>query len=454
VANFRTTADLLDDVLRHCGEVTSDQGTSSLQSAALLYLNQIHNTVITGGNELEVDIDESWVWAQARRPLILNLNPPVTAGSVTLNQGSVTGTFSTAPQVNGASASVEGWYLKPDGGPEVYRIIQHTSGQTSFQLDCAFPQSNYASTFHCFQLEYDLTPSYIVIDQYNDTLDFISRGTTVQTATMTHGAYTPGSLATHAASVLTSTDTNGNTYTGSYDSISRNFTLTSNLGGTATALFTVTGNGTNYYRSGWSTLGFDYLSQSGSASYSSAYPLGATARLTQPGRIYYGYSYGLGQQSGQICALDPRSFDRDFNLINVRQGTPDYFMIVGEHAQDGRISIRLNKYPSQAMRIEFDHIPYPRDLQNNAQSVPRIPRKWNRILTYGAAYYLLLNKQDNNAGNYLQLSQQMLKGMMKANRQDLLKTGRNFGNVVARPDMLPEKSYRRLMVWGYDSDNS
>ncbi len=176
--------------------MTSDQGTSPLQPAALLYLNQIHNTIITGGNELEIDVDESWIWARARRPIVLQLNPPVTAGNVTLTQGSTAGTFSTLPTVNGSNVSVEGWYLKPDNGPELYRITQHTSGQLTFAIDAAFPQTSYASTFHCFQLEYDLIPGYLIVDSYNDTVDFIESGTTVLTGTITHGTYTPAGFAT------------------------------------------------------------------------------------------------------------------------------------------------------------------------------------------------------------------------------------------------------------------
>lgn len=451
MANFRTTADLVDGVLRRCGELTSDAGTSALIPSALLYLNQIHHTIITGGNELEVDVDESWIWARARKPIILQLNPPVTTGTVTLTQGSATGTFSTAPQVNGSNASVEGWYLRPDGNAEIYRIVQHTSGQTSFQLDATFPQSNYSSTFECFQLEYDLVPNTLTVDNYNDKLDFISRGTTVQTATLTHGNYTPGSLATHAASVLTSTDTNSNTYTGSYDSVLRTFSFTSNLGGTATAIFSIVGNGTSYVRSGWNDLGFDYTTQSGSASYTGLYPLGAVARITQPARIYYGYQFGFGSQSGEIGSMDPRAFEREFPLLDVRQGTPQYFCVTGERAMDGKMSVRFNRYPSQNMRVEFEVIPWPKDLYNNAQSIPKIPRKYIRMLEFGAAYYLSLDRDDTLAASYLQLAQQMLKGMMKSNRQEMLKSGRNFGAVIARADLMPEKHYRRLNIYGYDS---
>ena len=452
----------MDGVLRRSGEMTSSQGTSPLTSDALLYINQIHNTIITGGNELEMDVDESWIWARARRPIILNLNPPYNAstgaGSVTLTQGLTAGTFSSVPQLTfnnvATNVSLEGWYLKPDNGPEIYRIIQHTSGSANFSLDAAFPQSSYASTFSAFQLEYDLVTSYIIVDTYNDTFDFISSGTTQQSATLTHGSYAPAAYATAVAAALQAQDSNGNTYSGSYDTVQRLFTFSSSLNGNNTPIFQIVGNGTNYYRSGWAEAGFDYLTSSGSASYVGTYALSAAAKLTQPARIYYGYQFGFGAESGQICNLDPVRFEMEYPLIDLRMGTPQYFCVTGERSNDGKLSVRFEKYPAQAMRVEFEHIPWPKDLQNNAQSIPKIPRKFIRVLEYGAAHYLSTDKTSDKAQTWLSTSQNMLKAMMKANRQELAKTSKNFGATIARMDLMPDKSYRRLALFGYDSNGS
>ena len=86
MAQFRTTADLLDSILRRSGEVTD--GTSDLESDALEYLNRIHHTVIAGGNEFDVEVDEPWVWARAKRPMILELQPAFDTDTVSLTQGS------------------------------------------------------------------------------------------------------------------------------------------------------------------------------------------------------------------------------------------------------------------------------------------------------------------------------------------------------------------------------
>lgn len=452
MATFRTTSDILDGVLRRCGEVTSSQGTSSWQQAALLYLNQIHYTIITGGNELNVDVDEPWSWAKSRNPIIIQLNPSITAGTVALTQGSASGTFSTVPQVNGANASLQNWYLKPQGAPELYKIVNHVSGSTAFYIDSNFPQStNSALTYQVFQLDYDLISSVVIIDEQNDTLDFSEDGINQLSATLAHGSFAPATLASNVATAMTSASTVGNTYSGSYDSIQRYYSFSSNgLHGT---IFQILGGGTNYYRSAWNTLGFDFTTQSGALSYTSAYPMDSILRLTQPGRVYYGYQFVYGQGSdGRIEQLDPVAFDQAYPLLDIRLGTPEAFTLVREK-RDGTIKIRFNRFLSttQNMRVEFEYIPTPKDLFNNSGSVPLIPRNFIRLLEYGAAYYLMLDKLDTRAETYLGVAQQTLNAMLRENRRELERTGKQFGNVIARPDLMPSKRHLRLNAYGYDT---
>lgn len=455
MSNYRTTADLLDGVLRRCGELTSSQGTSPRQTSALLYLNNIYGTIISGGNELNIDVDEAWVWAKHRRPIIIQVNPSITAGTCTISYGNATGTFSSAPvnPITGTSISLQDYHLKPSGSPECYIIANHTAGSTSFQLDSAFSQTTgVAANYQAFQLDYDLIPSYIIIDTNNNTMDYISNSIalTVNSATLASGSYTPTALATQVATALNAV-ADGNTYTCTYDSIQRNFKITSNLGGT-NPVFRPQGAGTNAYRSGWNILGYDYDNLTGASNYTSVYPLGSLVRFSQPGRVYYGLNFYFGQQDGQIGMLDPVAFDRSYPMIDVHQGTPTAFCIIAEN-RTGKVKIRLNKYLSttQAMRIEFDYIEEPRDLFNNAASVPIIPRFYRKILEYGAAYYLSLDKQDSRADTYLGVAQQALKAMLKENRRELSRVGKEFGNVIPRLDLMPEKRHARLNIYGYDS---
>ena len=452
MSNFRTTADLLDGVLRRCGEMTSSQGVSPRQTSALLYLNQIHQTIISGGNELNIDVDEPWTWAKHRRPLILQLQPAITTGTVSFVQGSANGTFNVAPTVNGSSVSLLDWMIKPSGGPEMYVITNHTAGSTSFQIDSAFPQSSVTGIgFQAFLLDYELSPSYLVVNSEDQILEFISNSVTktVNIATIAMGSYTPAALATAVATALNAV-ADGNSYTCTYDTIQRLFTVTSNLAGT-NPVFQPQGAGPNYYRSGWNLLGYDFNNLTGSASYVSVYPQGSVVRFSLGGRVYYGVNFLNGETDGQVSYLDNVAFDNAFPLAEVHAGTPTAFTVLSQN-RFGKLKIRFNKFitPSQNMRVELEYIQEPRDLFNNTASIPLIPKAYRKILEFGASYYLSLDKNDTKANAYLGIAQNSLKAMQKANRRELERTGRNFGGIAARPDLVSNE--RRLLKFGYDKD--
>lgn len=439
MSQFRTTADLVDSVLRRCGELIQAQGTSPYLQQAIDYLNQIHHTVIAGGAEFNVDIDEPWIWARARRPLLLELQPPYTTGSVSLTQDSTTGTLSVAPTV-----SLEGWFLKLNDSPDLFKIGTHSANSTAFTLDGAFTgATNASAVFTIMKLDYDAVSDYIVIDSQNDKLDFSIDGAATVTATITHGTYTPAALATEVAADLHTADS-ARVYTGSYDTSTRKFSITSDRA--TSAQFCIFGAGTNYYRSGWNTLGFDFANTTNAATQVGAYAHSTIVRFTAPGRIYWGYS------DGKIEGIDATAFDRDFPLNSVSQRVPSHFCVVRQK-NDGTMVLRFNAYPDRKMRVEFEYVPVPKDLQNNVASIPLVPRQFSRILEYGAAAYLLTDKEDSKADSYFNIAKATLQGMMRANRTELEKMGMHFGQVIARPDLLPENNVRRrLGPYGYGYD--
>lgn len=79
------------------------------------------------------------MWARGQSPLILTLVPGIIAGTVSLTNGSVNGTFSVIP-VNylAAQISLVGWWILANNGSEWYRIKTHVSGTTAFTLDGSF----------------------------------------------------------------------------------------------------------------------------------------------------------------------------------------------------------------------------------------------------------------------------------------------------------------------------
>ena len=131
MAQFRTTADLVDSILTRIGQPTD--GTSPYETRVLNALNQFYVELIAGGTifsgtKFETEVDENWAWALSRHPIILELQPKETTGSISLTQGSEVGTFSSGP-----TPSLQGWFIKMEARDDWFKIATHSAGGTACQ---------------------------------------------------------------------------------------------------------------------------------------------------------------------------------------------------------------------------------------------------------------------------------------------------------------------------------
>ena len=437
MAQFRTTADLLDKILTKAGEPTN--GNSPYEADALEYANLIHHYILSGGNELEVDVDEPWVWARAKYPMTIELLPKVTTGTVSMTNSSEVGAFSSGP-----ASSVRGWYLRLDGQDTVYRIASHTAGATAFEIDGHFMGTTDATAnYKIFKLDYELVPSLLVVDRFSDKIDFEETASTELTATLTHGAYSPSDYATHVKTQLDSAG--GSTYTISYDADTRKFTLASDLGGGGGTFKLLCQSGTNALRSAYETLGFDVADQATSASHTSTYIFGGISRLMEPLTIH-----GLSSRRASLELQDQGALSIRSPLPLVEEGAPTFASIV-RRDEDGHWTMRINSYPADSLRVEIPYIPVPRDLKDNAQSIPLVPRNDSQVIIYGASYFLLLDKEDTKAGDMLSLFQRKLKAMLHKNRSLLQRGSESFAEINPRADMVDER--RKGLQYGYTAGN-
>lgn len=421
MAQFRTTADLVDLVLTRAGETTN--GNSSYETEALNRLNEVHFALICGGTiplgkDSTVEIDEDWIWARARRPLILELQPKVSTGTVSLTQGDEAGTFSSAP-----ASSLAGWYLRVQGRPDVLRIASHTAGATAFELDGHYPDDTGSGlNFEAYKLDYDLLPTHIVIDETNYKIQFQESAGTTLTGSLTKGTYTPAQLATHLKTVMDST---GGTpvYTISYDSETRKFTLASDRGGSS--VFVLVGTGSEF--SVHKTLGFDDENTTNAASVTSTYALGGIARLIEP--------FKIATSGGSLYGTDAESFQRDYPLTAIDEGTPNRFCVFRE-TEDGVFTVRMNAFPTEKMRIEVSHVAIPRDLKDNSTSKALVPRKFSDVLVDAATFYIMFMKSDSRATMAAELVKGKLKAMIAQHRGSLVRSGEHFGQIIPRREQL------------------
>lgn len=434
---FRTTADIMDYCLRKGGEPTS--GTSAYETILLDDLNRAYHAVIAGGTIFDATIDEDWIWAKAKRPIVIELQPKYTTGSISLTNGSEVGAFSSAP-----TDSLQGYYLRNDADETWYQIAQHTAGATAFELDGLYAGTTAsAATYRAVKLDYELSPSHIVIDSRNNKIDFEETASSELTATLTAGSYTPSALATEVKTQLDSAG--ASTYTISYDSDTRKFTLASNrLGGGGT--FKLLGaTGSNVGVSALPVLGIDYEDHADAASHVATNIHGAIARLVQPFRIYLS-NYA---RTGKIEGIDAAELDTSYPRTLLEERVPNHFAIV-EESDDGAITVRFNSYPTNAMRVEIDYIPLPLDLKDNAGSVPLWPRKNINVLEDMGIALLLTEKNDDKAAAYAGFASAGLKAMRRNTDNQKLRTSGTFGQTVAR---IENTDRAGKLIYGYTSED-
>lgn len=440
MSQFRTTADVLNEVLQKSGEPTN--GNSPYQTISLTYLNRVHHAIIGGGSILNVNVDEPWVWARAKQPMILELQPAYTSGAATMGKGQTNFNFSIAP-----SMSVEGWHFQAQGKSTVYRIMNHTAGGTTAMLDSNFVDDSGNYTFRAMKLDYQIFPQFLYINNYNDTVNFQEVNAAVTPATTTtlvcqlqHGSYTPTGFIAQVVAQLNVVGTAS--YSGSFDTVANTFALSASK-----CNFNLLGaSGANTNRSALPNLGFDVLDYTGAQGYASTYVPNSVSRMIEPFKLYVSNWWG----EHFIYSSDPIKMQEDYPLQLIAQRYPDRFAHYGED-QNGVNWVRFNSYPATATRVEINWTQVPVDLQNNTASRLMLPRGDISAAIDGAAAMIQLDKNDSKWENSLKLCSGQLDAMKKKNHDKLLRTGQEFGQIVPRLDM--NRSVRHLR-YGYTVNGS
>lgn len=146
---YLTTTVLKRSALFRAGELTD--GTSSYDSKALEYMNQIYRAILSGGNEFDLELGSPWAWARSEQPGTLVLQPKFNSPVDVVN-GSTTITFTPAPTV-----SLQGQWFKIIGRSEVFRIVSHAALSATATIDTPYTEDTGTNLpAEVFFLEYDL----------------------------------------------------------------------------------------------------------------------------------------------------------------------------------------------------------------------------------------------------------------------------------------------------------
>lgn len=432
MAQFRTGNDIKKEVLQKSGEPVS--GASPFETIAMTYINKVNHAIVAGGSIFDLTVDEPWVWARSPHPIVLELEPAYTSGSLvcTVNDNAVS--FSVAP-----SSSLEGWHIQVNGTNTAYKIVQHTAGEVAATLDSNFLDDTGAYSYRAFKLDYEILSAFAYVDSFSDRIDF-TEGTaaTVRTATLTHGAYTLSNLVAHVSARMDTVATAA--ITGTYDSILKQYSLSCS---SSFALLGETGG--QALRSVLPTLGFDQRNYTGAQSYTSSYVPSSISRLIEPFKLFTGDPY-----QPAIYSTDPIKLQEDFPLALVRERTPDRFARIREE-NNGSIWVRFNSYPKYKTKVQIDWIPVPSDIQDNAVSKPRIPRSDLDVLIHGAAAFIAFDKEDSKFESLINLTKAGLQAMKTKNHGLLNRTGEAFAQIQPRSDYV---SPAAKLSYGYTSGSS
>lgn len=151
-----TNADIVNDALFRSGELTD--GSSEYDAKAVEYLNRVYTKIAAGGSELDISINEKWLWLRSATPAVLILEPVLT-GVVSVIHASNAIVFSLAPTV-----SMAGRIFRTTGSQDVFRILTHTALDVNAVLDSIYTGvTNAAEEYESSKLEYDLPANVMEI---------------------------------------------------------------------------------------------------------------------------------------------------------------------------------------------------------------------------------------------------------------------------------------------------
>ncbi len=152
MSNLNSTSDIKKQVLKNCGELQDGSSAYDQDGTVLDYINDAYLKVMAASNPYDVDVGEPWSWAKSAQPKSVYLKP-FHENTATITNSSANGTLGSTPSA--ALGSFEGWHLKFDNYPEVFRILTHTAGTTAVVLDETYEgTTRTAGACRIFKIDY------------------------------------------------------------------------------------------------------------------------------------------------------------------------------------------------------------------------------------------------------------------------------------------------------------
>lgn len=384
------TLSIKNSVLFRCGELTD--GTSPYDSKALDYMNQVYRSILSGGNEFNLDLGKPWVWAKARQPGTFILQPQYDTGTVTVTNGSTAITFSGALP----STAVGQWIQIGGVGGDFFKIVSATGPNAVLDANYTGPSASGLS-FIVYYLEYDLAPAIerligpMFVDQqqeFNAPQDGLIYGVDI-----------------------------GNIYE-NYPLKFIDLLVPNNFAQIAKTQDGKIRIRVNSQANSQTKVNFDYIP---------VYPDLKVFNCTAASSTITATAHGLS--NGQAVTFPTAPTGLSSNTI--------YFVV---SAATNTFGVSLTYGGSAVSGIVSS--------SGVVSMVPVVPQAFALILDYAASYYLMTDKNDERAGQYAQLAAQKMQALISANSREMGQTGGSrYGGLIPRLDMFsgPKRYWRQTV---------
>lgn len=154
-------------------------------------------------------------------------------------------------------------------------------------------------------------------------------------------------------------------------------------------------------------------------------------RLMEPFTCFVPQSYD-SDRDYEIFGVEPPVLQKRFPISKAFGQTPVMFSQI--LAVDGVKTVRFSNFVINTMRVQYNYIPVPNDLVDSDTNIPDLPREFRDFLESGATYKLMLDKDDDRSQVYLQMAQQKLNALVKAQRKEVGQASNNRGRLIPRLD--------------------
>lgn len=161
-------------------------------------------------------------------------------------------------------------------------------------------------------------------------------------------------------------------------------------------------------------------------------------RMVEPFRIFR-LQYWGSDGEGKIDGISSDQLHRRFPLYLfglMPYRAPTHFAVMSE--VNNTPVVRFNMCPDSAARVEYEYIPVPADLVVSGtpanDPLPLVPREHRSVLSLGACYWLMLDKEDPRQDTYLSLTQRKIQGMLLERRREFDDVDADFAKLNPRSD--------------------